>query len=116
MDYGQSGMKVLVTGATGFVGRYVVNELLRYEHHVIATSRNLDKARSYGWFSEVQYIPYNLNVVQENFFQFFQQPELLIHLAWEGLPNYKDLFHLDHNLYFPFDNHQLATAVLIALL
>jgi len=102
MDYGQSGMKVLVTGATGFVGRYVVNELLRYEHHVIATSRNLDKARSYGWFSEVQYIPYNLNVVQENFFQFFQQPELLIHLAWEGLPNYKGLFHIEENLLFNY--------------
>jgi len=102
MDYGQSGMKVLVTGATGFVGRYVVNELLRHEHHVIATSRNLDKARSYGWFSEVQYIPYNLNVVQENFFQFFQQPELLIHLAWEGLPNYKGLFHIEENLLFNY--------------
>ncbi|HDH88275.1 MAG TPA: NAD(P)-dependent oxidoreductase [Desulfobacteraceae bacterium] len=95
-------MKVLVTGATGFVGRYVVNELLRHEHHVIATSRNLDKARSYGWFSEVQYIPYNLNVVQENFFQFFQQPELLIHLAWEGLPNYKGLFHIEENLLFNY--------------
>jgi len=102
MDYGQSSMKVLVTGATGFVGRYVVNELLRHEHHVIATSRNLDKARSYGWFSEVQYIPYNLNVVQENFFQFFQQPELLIHLAWEGLPNYKGLFHIEENLLFNY--------------
>jgi len=102
MDYGQSGMKVLVTGATGFVGRYVVKELLRHEHHVIATSRNLDKARSYGWFSEVQYIPYNLNVVQENFFQFFQQPELLIHLAWEGLPNYKGLFHIEENLLFNY--------------
>lgn len=92
-------MKVLVTGATGFIGRYVVNELLRYEHHVIATSRNLDKAHTYDWFSQVQYIPCDLNVVQENFFQFFQQPELLIHLAWEGLPNYKDLFHLEENLF-----------------
>jgi dTDP-6-deoxy-L-talose 4-dehydrogenase (NAD+) len=37
--------------------------------------------------------------MQENFFQFFQQPDLLIHLAWEGLPNYKDLFHLEKNLF-----------------
>jgi len=91
-------MKVLVTGATGFVGRYVVNELLRYEHHVIATSRDRYKAVKFGWFSQVQYIPCDLNVVKENFFQFFQQPELLIHLAWEGLPNYNDLFHLEENL------------------
>lgn len=92
-------MKVLVTGATGFIGNYVIKELLKCSHDIIATSRNLDKARSYEWFSQVQYIPCDLNVGQENFFQFFQQPELLIHLAWEGLPNYKDLFHLEKNLF-----------------
>jgi len=92
-------MKVLITGATGFVGRYVINELLRYEHNVIATSRDQDKASKFGWFSQVQYIPCDLNVVQADFFQFFQQPDLLIHLAWEGLPNYNDLFHLEKNLF-----------------
>lgn len=92
-------MKVLVTGATGFIGRHVVNELLRRWCRVIVTSRNIDKARSYEWFSQVQYISCDLNVAQENLFQFFQQPDLLIHLAWEGLPNYKDLFHLEKNLF-----------------
>lgn len=92
-------MKVLVTGATGFIGNYVVEELLKRQRHVIATSRNQNKVRSYEWFSQVEYIPCDLNVMQENFFQFFQQPDLLIHLAWEGLPNYKDLFHLEKNLF-----------------
>ena len=92
-------MKVLVTGATGFIGSYVVNELLKQQYHVIATSRNLDKAHSYEWFSQVEYIPCDLNVAQKNFFQSFRQPDLLIHLAWEGLPNYKDLLHLEKNLF-----------------
>lgn len=92
-------MKVLLTGTTGFIGNYVVKELLKRQNHVIATSRNLDKAHSYEWFSQVEYIPCDLNVMQENFFQFFQQPDLLIHLAWEGLPNYNDLFHLEENLF-----------------
>ena len=99
-------MKVLVTGATGFIGSYVVNELLKRQHHVIATSRDQNKARSYEWFSQVEYISCDLNVAQENFFQFFQQPDLLIHLAWEGLPNYKDLFHLEKNL---FSNYRFLT-------
>lgn len=92
-------MKVLVTGATGFIGNYVIQELLNHGCRIIATSRNFEKAKSYEWFSEVHYVPYDLNVVREDCFQFFQEPELMIHMAWEGLPNYKDLFHLEKNLF-----------------
>lgn len=91
-------MKVLVTGATGFIGNYVIKELLKCSHDIVATSRDQNKAAKFGWFSQVQCIPCDLNVMQENFFQFFRQPDLLIHLAWESLPNYKDLFHLEENL------------------
>lgn len=92
-------MKVLVTGATGFIGGYVVRELINQGYRVVATSKNPEKAKAFEWISQVQYIPCDLNAAQENFFQFFQQPELLIHLAWEGLPNYNDLFHLEKNLF-----------------
>jgi dTDP-6-deoxy-L-talose 4-dehydrogenase (NAD+) len=101
--------RVLLTGATGFIGNYVVKELLKQQCHIIATSRNQNRVRSYEWFSQVEYIPCDLNVMQENFFQFFQQPDLLIHLSWEGLPNYKDLFHLEGNL---FSNYQFLKNML----
>lgn len=39
-------MKVLVTGATGFVGTHVVNALLRRGHNVAVLARNPDRARS----------------------------------------------------------------------
>jgi dTDP-6-deoxy-L-talose 4-dehydrogenase (NAD+) len=102
-------MKVLVTGATGFIGNYVIQELLNQEQQVIATSRNAEKAKSCDWFSQVQYIPCDLNVVQDSFFDFFHQPELLIHLAWEGLPNYQELFHLERNL---FSNYRFLKNIL----
>lgn len=92
-------MRVLVTGATGFIGNYVVRELLKQDHQIITTSKNSEKTRMYEWFSQVQNIPYDLNVVHENLFQFFQEPDVVIHLAWEGLPNYKDLFHFERNLF-----------------
>jgi dTDP-6-deoxy-L-talose 4-dehydrogenase (NAD+) len=92
-------LKVLVTGATGFIGNYVIKELLKCSHDIVATSRDQNKAAKFGWFSQVQYIPCDLNVEQENFFQFFKLPELMVHLAWEGLPNYNDLFHLEENLF-----------------
>lgn len=90
--------RLLVTGANGFVGNYVVSELLNQNYEVIATSRSLKKAELCKWYPRVLYIPCDLNVIQEDFFGFFQQPDLLIHLAWEGLPNYQSLFHLEKNL------------------
>lgn len=93
-------MKVLVTGATGFIGNYVVMELLKNNHQVIATSSNEKKANDFSWFDKVQYIAFNLSQFDEsiNYFNFFNQPDAIIHLAWEGLPNYKSLFHFEENL------------------
>ena len=102
-------MRVLVTGATGFIGNHVVRELLKQGHQVIATSKNSEKARMVEWFSQAQYIPYDLNVGQENLFQFFQEPEVVIHLAWEGLPDYKELFHFERNL---FTNYRFLKTLL----
>jgi nucleoside-diphosphate-sugar epimerase len=92
--------KVLVTGATGFIGNYVVEQLLHMGCTVIASSANTEKAGTYAWFSQVQYIPFQLEAFDpnENYYQFFHQPDLLIHLAWEGLPNYKGAFHTEINL------------------
>lgn len=92
--------KVLVTGATGFIGNYVVQQLLQMNCSVIATSVNEQKAEQYEWFNAVRYIPLDLNEVSEgiDYYDFFEKPDRLIHLAWEGLPNYKSLFHIEENL------------------
>jgi len=34
-------MKIIVTGATGFVGRHVVGQLLLADHEIIAVARDL---------------------------------------------------------------------------
>jgi dTDP-6-deoxy-L-talose 4-dehydrogenase (NAD+) len=93
-------MKILVTGATGFIGNYVVSELLKNNCQVIATSLNEEKAKTTAWFSQVTYIPFDLKKFDNsvNYFSFFGQPGAMIHLAWEGLPNYKDAFHYEENL------------------
>lgn len=102
-------MRVLVTGATGFIGNHVVRELLMQGHEVIATSKNPEKARMAEWYSRVEHIPYDLNITRKNLFQFFQEPDAAIHLAWEGLPEYKDLFHFERNL---FSNYHFLKTLL----
>ena len=92
--------KVLVTGATGFIGNYVIEELLKQNIQVIATSSNEEKAKQYSWYCAVQYLPLDFNRLDNsvNYFDYFNHPDLLIHLTWEGLPNYKNDFHITDNL------------------
>jgi len=91
--------KILVTGATGFIGQYAVAELIRRGHTVIASSANPQKARQADWYGQVEYIPFNLaeQPSDADIFSFFGAPDSLIHLAWEGLPDYKGAFHLEEN-------------------
>ncbi|HRN27605.1 MAG: NAD-dependent epimerase/dehydratase family protein [Ignavibacteriaceae bacterium] len=90
-------MKILVTGATGFVGNYVINELLKYNYQIIATAKSNPVSEKNNWFGKVEFIKCDLNS-KIDFFNYLQTPDAVIHLAWEGLPNYKELFHIEKNL------------------
>ncbi|MDQ6813259.1 MAG: NAD-dependent epimerase/dehydratase family protein [Bacteroidota bacterium] len=92
--------KVLVTGASGFIGHYLVNELLKRDYKIIATASSAEKVRDKSWFNDVNFIPFNFKDYSNevNYYDLFDQPDLMIHLAWQGLPKYKSLFHFETNL------------------
>ena len=93
-------MRILVTGANGFIGRHVLRQLSKTSHRIIATSLEPELVIGDQCISsQVTYIPSNLNEPHEDFFNYFQQPDVLIHLAWEGLPRYAELFHFEKNLF-----------------
>lgn len=98
-------MKILVTGATGFIGNHVIEYLLSKKYSVIATSRNQDKASQKKWFSKVNYISFDIENFPKNLnlFQYFGEPDVLIHLAWDGLPNFLDTVHIDKNLFSHYE-------------
>lgn len=92
--------RILVTGATGFVGQYVVKQLLQKNCNVVLAVQNPEQAKVIFGEDKVAYKYFNLEEQDqiENYFEYFQKPDTLIHLAWEGLPNYKSDFHINENL------------------
>lgn len=91
-------MRVMVTGASGFVGRHVVSQLLDRGHSVVAVARDVKRAQEMPWFDDVEFIACDLH---RNFWTVLQTgdiPDALVHLAWSGLPNYRDFFHISENL------------------
>ena len=78
------------------MGRHVMSELLKYDHTIIVAGRNINLSES----KKINFISFDLDKLDsnKNYFEHFTQPDLLIHLAWQGLPNYKSLFHFENNL------------------
>lgn len=97
---GNNLMKVLVTGATGFIGKYVVEELLKNsDDYIIATG--LEQKKEYN-NERVEYISFDFNDLSSkhsNLYNLFNKPDKLIHLAWQGLPNYNQFFHIETNAF-----------------
>lgn len=92
-------MKILVTGATGFIGNYVVEELIKDKNLEITPTSydSIDKVKDLPWFESDNYIHQNLNDKHENYFKLFNEPDVLIHLSWEGLPNFEERYHFERN-------------------
>jgi dTDP-6-deoxy-L-talose 4-dehydrogenase (NAD+) len=88
----------MVTGATGFVGRHVISELLARGHSVLAIARDIKRAQDMPWFDHVEFIQCDLHKSFKHLFQIEDLPNAIVHLAWTGLPNYRDFFHISENL------------------
>ncbi len=90
--------KVLVTGATGFLGYHIINSLLNRDIDVIATANDsIETAKSYQWYPLVKYIPFDILSDQNITAEDFDNPDGIIHLAWYGLPNYNETYHITKN-------------------
>ena len=87
-------MRVLVTGATGFISNHVIKRLLLTDNKIIATSTNENNPKQQSWYDRVEYQHYNLFQQRDQLFQFFKEPDLMIHLAWDHLDDFKSELHL----------------------
>jgi nucleoside-diphosphate-sugar epimerase len=89
-------MKIAVTGASGFVGQHVVAELQRRSIPVTLVVRNYSSL-------PVSLTHHNIAIIDLqnpplDSYELMGSPDVLIHLAWGGLPNYKSLHHFEEEL------------------
>jgi nucleoside-diphosphate-sugar epimerase len=89
-------VKVAVTGATGFLGRHVVQALLRRGVPVVASARY--PAGPPSAETGLESVAIDLAQPIDDAFSRLGRPDVLIHLAWGGLPNYRGLEHVDVQL------------------
>ena len=91
-------MKVLVTGASGFVGRHLVAALLGRGCEVRAVARNAETAARMPWINAVEFVAADLHAADLDVGALADGIDALAHLAWPGLPNYQGLVHFEQNL------------------
>lgn len=75
-------MKILVTGATGFVGQHVVRWLTKHNYHVVASGTSTEKAEGMSWYKDVDFKPCDYYSSDIDYLEYFGNPDILIHLGW----------------------------------
>lgn len=89
-------LKIAVTGASGFIGRHVLAELAWHQVEIVAVTRNANRLASSGIAGHI--VEMDIAAPGEDCFDRLGRPDVLIHLAWDGLPNYKSLHHFEAEL------------------
>ena len=85
-------MRIFITGGTGFIGPYVVDRLLKDNHDLLLLAYEGEELKKefIEQFKDIRYITGNLSDIskwKKNLDDF--NPELTIHMAWQGIPDYK---------------------------
>lgn len=82
-------MRIVVTGANGYLGQGIVKAILERGHEVIAVDFNVDHVDE-----RAMAMPCNLFEINNPYY-YFKEPDVLLHLAWrDGFVHYSDA-HID---------------------
>lgn len=97
-------MKILVTGANGYLGSGIVKAILDSGNEVIATDLKIDNIDS-----RAKKVMCNLFEV-ENPFEYFGKPDVLCHLAWrDGFVHYSNSHINDLPFHFEFIKNMIES-------
>ena len=87
-------MRVALTGASGFVGRHVLSALVAAGADVTALTHRNPLTTTAGTAQRTL----DLDLLPERILESMGVPDVLVHLAWGGLPNYRSDHHVQVEL------------------
>lgn len=83
-------MKIIVTGANGYIGSHVVKELVENNHKVFAIDFSNNRIDKRAIFK-------NINIYDDiDLYNICEQPDAIIHLACKDVPIHNSLWHIEH--------------------
>ena len=89
-------MKFAVTGASGFIGRHVLTELAQHQVDAVVVTRDAKHFADLALSCNV--VEMDIGVPSDDCYDRLGRPDVLIHMAWDGLTNYKSLHHFETEL------------------
>jgi nucleoside-diphosphate-sugar epimerase len=90
------GPSVIVTGASGFVGRAVLEALLARGLRTTAVTRDRNHLSEFE--QRLSILQGDISTASASLCETVARHDVLLHLAWNGLPNYKSLHHFETEL------------------
>jgi len=87
--------KIAVSGASGFLGRHVLAALDGTDADIVAHARSRQAAPD---GSRRRQVCFDLAASPDEAFDRLGRPDIVIHLAWGGLPNYTARGHIEDEL------------------
>ncbi|MEF9892031.1 MAG: NAD(P)-dependent oxidoreductase [Anaerorhabdus sp.] len=83
-------MKILVTGANGYIGSHVVKNLISQKHDVFVIDKSFANIERYN----VNVVDINIFEENENIYNLTGNPDVLLHMAWRDGFNHMAPTHL----------------------
>lgn len=100
-------MKILVTGANGYLGQGIVKTILDLGHQVVATDFSLEHVDD-----RADKMSCDLFSISKDPYFFFGKPDILLHLAWrDGFVHYSDSHIIDLPKHYNFIKSFSGSAV-----
>lgn len=104
-------MKIAVTGAAGFIGHQIITRLAQLDIEIVAVVRS--QAADIPDYPKLKKVCMDILSAPTNAYDLLGRPDMLIHLAWGGLPNYRSLHHFEQELpaHYEFLKNQVQSGL-----